>query len=228
MLHKAALDMAIICGTSGAWKPVRSRLIDLGCPVAHPKEIQSALDEIKSTYEEKIAQLFVDVGNEAATAEGHIRMYRESIDSRIDAKSKSIAAQVDILNERINQLHQGSGFFRRFFNRFKVMAAEQRKAKLSADLIAFIQSLHRTIADMEGRLNYLREHKTEIVEQRKQGLGSSTISSLEAVLASKELAGAQAEFEVIEQLAKLPDDHYVLNDVLLRAGHFMRFKGIPL
>ena len=51
---------------------------------------------------------------------------------------------------------------------------------------------------------------------------------LKRLLGSPELAGATAELAVIDILQKLPSDHVVINDVKLKAPHFIRFEGKPL
>jgi hypothetical protein len=73
----------------------------------------------------------------------------------------------------------------------------------------------------------MKKNKSFIVDQRKEGL-DLTIGRLEAMLRSRELAGAQAEIEVIEKLSQLPPSFHVFNDVQLNADHFMRFDGVPL
>ncbi len=76
------------------------RLIDLGLPVEHPREIESSLNKLKSTYDEKVVQLFVDVGNETADMEKHLAAYRESASEQIEARTNATHVTIEALAGR--------------------------------------------------------------------------------------------------------------------------------
>lgn len=203
------------------------RLVELGLPVAHPRDIGTELDKLRDSYDERVAQFFVQVGNEIAALESQLAQMRVDMESRIQAKSATLTQQMAQTDLRISQLQAEHGFFRRLLNRGRVKLAQHQRRSIQAEFNKFCVSLNNAIATVENRAEDMKESKSHIVEQRKSSL-DLTIARLENILTSKELAGAQAEVEVVEFLAKLPAQCYVFNDVRLEADNFMRFEGVPL
>jgi hypothetical protein len=219
--------MATVTGTSGAWKDVYGRLRNEGLPVSHPREIRPALDEIKNTYDQKVAQLFVDVANEIAAFEDQLVVMEQDIAARIQSRRKAAYGVVAEIEPRLARLRQETGFFRRLLNRIRIKTAEYQKRRVQANLERDVANLEKIVTGMRQRLQDMKNSKTEMVDERKSALDLK-ISRLDGILESKELAGAQAEIEVVEMLARLPSSYHVFNDVRLKADNFMRYEGVPL
>lgn len=219
--------MATVRGTSGAWKPIAARLRDDGIYISHPREIPRELDDIKKTYDQRVARLFVDVGNEIAAFQQQVAATAQDVSSRIDLKRSATAEEVARCEARLSGLQAAAGFFRRFANRLKIKMVEHQRDGAQQKLERDLASLGKIMLDMQNRLNKMKNNKSSMVDQRKEDL-DLTIGRLEAILRSQELAGAQAEIEVIEKLSQLPPPYHVFNDMQLYAKHFMRFEGVPL
>src|ERR1017187_4834310 len=186
--------MATVTGVSGAWKDVSVRLRNEGVPVAHPQEIRPALDQIKNAYDKRVAQLFVDVANEIAMFEDQSSVIEQDTVARIQSRRTAAYGVVAEIDARLNRLQQEPGLFRRLFNRIKIKTTEYQKSLVQANLERDVAKLEKIVTGMQQRLQNMKDSKTEMVNERKSAL-DLTISRLESILESKELAGAQAEIE---------------------------------
>ena len=192
--------MASVTGTSGAWKEVYDQLREEGVPVSHPRQIQTELDKIRNGYNQQVAQFFVDVANEIAAFEQQVVATQFDVQQRIERKQFDTAQTIATYNARLEQLRQATGFFQRLLNRLKIQAVEYQRQGAESRLRRDIASLGKTVADAQHRLNNMKANKASLVNIRRENL-DRTISRLEGILHSKELAGAQAEMEAVDRLA---------------------------
>jgi hypothetical protein len=87
-----------------------------------------------------------------------------------------------------------------------------------------IKHLHRSINLDKERYETLQRDKERLINDACQRL-EYYIDNLKRVLHSKKFIGAKAELDAIQQLNKLPNNYYVLNDVHLTARRYMSYKG---
>ncbi len=104
------------------------------------------------------------------------------------------------------------------------IALATEKKDLKEKESTLIIALHQEIRDKEGHVNYLIESKTEIIKNRCQRLNAH-IYDVNNLLHSREFIGAQAELQTIEELNKLSNEYYVLNDVQLKAMRYMKYNN---
>lgn len=116
----------------------------------------------------------------------------------IDAHQVKTVGSIRALEIRINTLQEERHLVRRFFNWFRVRKLQSEIKDLLIEHSHYSHELDHTIARVGLLLN------------------------------SAELAGAEAEFAVIDQLRKLPPSTIVFNDVFLEADRHINFDGVAL
>jgi len=123
---------------------------------------------------------------------------REERQATLEAHRAETACSVQQLSKEIVQLSHSRGPLVRFFNRNKIRSVRHRIDRLYADDRRFETDLDSVIHRIAGLPN------------------------------SAEMAGAQAELEVIERLRLLPETFVVFNDVRLRANRTIYFDDAYL
>src|SRR5437762_588169 len=98
--------MAKVTGMSGAWKEVYDWLRDEGVPVTHPRLIQPELEKLKKTYDQRVAQLEVEVINEIAVFEQQLIAFDVDTLGRIQKKRAEAETVVASYDSRLQQLQQ--------------------------------------------------------------------------------------------------------------------------
>ncbi len=109
-----------------------------------------------------------------------------------------IAQYIRMKNTQIAVLRAEPGFFITIINWFRVMFCKWDIRKLYSEEKLYSDGL------------------------------SENIQKLEALLQSRELAGAKAELDVIAQLACLPAEYTIFNNIRLRAARYIKFNGVAL
>jgi hypothetical protein len=221
------ISRATLIGASGAWKDVLDRLEAVGVSVSRPKEIEPKLRELKDSYNHKIAQIRADIANEARNLGDEIQQDKGRFDKLVAEKHQEVLAAIHRLDIQIAALGQEMGFWKKLVNWFKIKFLEIEKKRWLRRERDYALSLRAAISQKERRLLYIQQNGTRIFEERKRDL-DVTIATLENVLNSPDLAGAEAELEVEEILKKMPLTHYVLSNVRLRADEYIHFDGQAL
>ena len=219
--------MATVLGTSGAWRQVSRKLQGLGVRASHPRELRDELERQRTSYDDQVARLFVEVDQEIADQEQRLQRMRSESESRIVTRCSATESEIAPVERQIAALQTESGVLRGLLNKAKLSLASAKKKSLEKELNRFCSSVYEELASLQHQVERTRRDRDLIVDQRRHDL-DRRISELRAILLSGELAGASAELEVIGVLSKLPTDCVVLNDVRLEAERFMRFAGQPL
>jgi len=123
---------------------------------------------------------------------------RETFKPSVEKMTTEAADRIKLVETIITTLRRETGFFRGIFNWFLILRCRF--------------SIYRITSDRDRHIEVLAEN----------------IKKLEGLQNSPELAGAQAEHAVIDQLRHLPHDCIVFNDVRLRATRYIRFNGVAL
>lgn len=221
------ISRATLIGASGAWKDVVDRLEAAGVIVSRPKDIEPKLRELREGYNQKIAQIRADIANEIQLLADEIQQNKLRFESLAVAKHQEVMAAIYQLDIQIAALEQEVGVWKKFVNWFKIKSREYGKKRLLRGEHNYIQSLRAAISQKERRLLHTQQNETRIFEERKRELDVA-IATLENILHSPDLAGAQAELEIEELLKTLPSGHYVLSNVRLQADEYIHFDGQAL
>lgn len=108
------------------------------------------------------------------------------------------------------------------------MRAVQERSKRLAQLAADRGVIRRLLNWYEVHTVKTAVAKLYAADASYPALVDQNIRRIEALPNSAELAGAEAELKVIDQLRQLPDSCTVFNDVRLKATRHISFDGIAL
>jgi hypothetical protein len=186
-----------------------------------------ALDKLVTNYDQSVTQFPPEVDAEILACEKQTQRAQDDVTHRIQATEAQAGTRLVQYASRAADLDQAAGLVRRLVNRLRIYAIEYQKRRTRRALRRQIAVLKAESSALQARLDQMRRDRPLLIAQRKSDLDFK-IQRLKSVLQSKELAGAQAELAVIDQLARLPASYSVFNDVRLTADHFMRFEGVPL
>jgi hypothetical protein len=120
---------------------------------------------------------------------------RATYQPSVDRKRLEVAQSVASEETCIANLHAEKGVWRSFLNWFRIRGCKMAIAQLHNEERQYAATLSANIR----RLDTMRE--------------------------SAELAGARAELDVIESLARLPDEYTVFSDIRLSAERYILFNG---
>lgn len=204
--------MAIILGTSGAWKQIVNKLKERNLIVSAPHEIQLKLIEVKNNYDNL-------VNSEIQQLKAKFNSQEEEILTRITDKSKLTENNITELDLEICNLQSQNGIFRKIFNWFKINKLKEEKESIIQEEKLFRTKNKQLIED--------KRQQSQNMQSRCVSYWNQTILRLEEVLSS-ELKGAKAELAVINCLEQLPSNYYVLNNLNLRATRYIHFNNKPL
>jgi hypothetical protein len=221
------ISRTTLIGASGAWKDVLDRLKAVGVIVSRPKEIEPKLRELRENYDEKVAQIRADIANEAKNLGNEIQQDKQRFEKLITEKHQEVLAAIQRLDIQIMALRRETGFWEKLVNWFRIKRLEFEKKRWFKRERDYVLSLRTALSQKEQRLFDFQRNETRIFEERKHELDVAIVT-LENVLNSPDLAGAEAELEVEEILKKLPSTHYVLSNVCLRADEYIHFDGQAL
>lgn len=124
--------------------------------------------------------------------------FRAEYQPTVDRKKTEIAQCVATKESQIASFRAEHGVWRSFVNWFRIRRCETAIARLRSAERRYIDTM------------------------------SANHQRIESLLSSGELAGARAELDVIAQLAQLPTNYTVFNDVRLSADRHIRFNGATL
>lgn len=123
---------------------------------------------------------------------------RATYQPSFDQKKLETAQDVANKENRIIDLRAEKGVWRSFLNLFRIRGCKIAIAQLHSEERQYVTTLAANIL----RAGQIRE--------------------------SAELVGARTEVDVIERLTRLPDEHFVFNDLRLSTERYIHFNGAPL
>jgi len=190
------------------------------------EKIARMQQEMELDYQRRLFDAEKSVSNAQKARVARLQKF-ESIKKQLifDRKSEIDKVKADLCvaeYRSLNQLKQQYSDLSVKTERDLVALATEKKG-LKEKESTLINALRQKIRDKESYVNYLTENKDEIIKNRCQGLNTQ-IYDVNSLLHSKEFVGAQAELQTIEQLNRLSDKYYVLNDVQLKAMRYMKYN----
>jgi hypothetical protein len=216
--------MAKVIGTSRAWKSILSMLADVNLRVEYPREIKPLLDDLKKQFGEKLAEAREQIQQQLEPITAEVEIEKENIEKGSAGRLAELAENIHETQLTLELYQLDKGLFGRVRNLYRIRRQEKKLHGLETERDEVNTHLKRLLDEQD---NILAERhasiEAEIVRQYEDVKNKVVI--LEKVEASKELAEALIEMEMLEQLRALPDNTRVINAVDLETEQAVRLEG---
>jgi hypothetical protein len=216
--------MASIYGTSGAWNAIIAQLERYQLQVKQPGEIELLLQDCLRDYESQFEQAKQALEAEIGQLENEIAEEKEKVRAALEKFNEEHALEIKQAELHVDFYRQERSLFN-FVRRFFRIRRETGK----------LDGLQKTRQEYENVIGHdLHEKAARLVEIKAnknhlaQGAcheAHARVELLKSLSTSPELARALVELEMIEILARLPDEVHVLNDLQLRTDRGIRLDG---
>ena len=191
--------MAKILGNSQAWQQVAQVLKTQNLKAENVNDIKKLLNTKTSEYEKRKLEEIDRFEDESKSLSTELEIRKKYFEADLAIHKQNIALEIEIFQIAILLLQNETRFFRKALNGIKI-----RKLRKMIDDLNIKQSKQRDvfltkIAKIETSINYRQAHKETIIDNNF----STTIQDikvLKEIVSSPELAGADAELEIIEHL----------------------------
>jgi hypothetical protein len=197
--------MAKVMGGSRAWRYLVQPLWRLGLRLDNLSQLRAELDRLERGLQKTDGRLGAELELELERTERRLLEVDQYFLEQITAQERLAALAVVPWEARLAQLRSEGGFFRRLRNWFVALSVlaevEQTKGRFQAE-IGRLQSI---AAEQKEDLICALDNRRKVIER--------TVARVRAALASQALADAEAELQVIDELARLPDEYEVFHDV---------------
>ncbi len=227
--------MAIMAGTSGAWNDIAEELAQKNIRVQGISELEQVLFQYKEMHAEeknKYESGKRDLDEKFVVARENLSSKHSLMLRDINAKYARQLQSIDkMLQGQKNALPQRKILFSWLFSlpsriniylETKKLLRKRKNVEKKKKLT--LLEAEKKFADKTRNIEKKR-HEYEIMLAAKKNTLEARISLLEEVLSSNVYYGALAELEMIQFLGKLPDTHYVFNDVSLEFSRSILFDG---
>ncbi len=227
--------MATVLRTSGASKQIIDELGKKNVKIESITELSTLLKEKKAllvveqgqSEKDKLdleQQFSIALNNRKIKYDHTVKRYEAFVTQRKRMYSEQIAA----LDMQERKLHKGK-LLQRLFQAFKIVQIKLQSQKIHNKQQNFFRqsknkfkALEKAHTEKNKRLNEKKDAFHAGIEKKIADL-KEQILAIETTLKSGTYFGAVAELKMIDCLARLPDQYYVINDVNLRLDTSMRF-----
>ena len=207
--------MAIVIGTSGAWKQVLTMARTAGIVVNDPSDVGIQLARAQKVLANEESAARDELSARQAELERAIAQKRAAADQEIARLRVRFQQELAHLSEQ--PAREEPRVVARVWSAVERLTLQAReRAQVRARLRAVLPAERALQEFLDGRET---EVARRVENTRRIALG------IEAIAHSGTLANAIAERNVIKMLSTLPDDFVLINDLHLHASHDLPFEG---
>ncbi len=216
--------MALVVGESEAWNSVRASLQEKHLQVSVPAHLTPLLHKLRRRCEQGLEPLYTAFDRKQAENEDVLAAAQSGLAAEIARQTQPLVEEVGRI-EKALQENRASFWLRRFtILLLPTLRLTFRKRAVSASKDRITAALHHDLLRRRQKQEYNRQNRIQIVAERHQKYADQA-AFVQQVLHSPELAGAQAELDVLACLKELPDSYHVHCDLRLTAHRDIRFAG---
>ncbi len=216
--------MALIVGESEAWNSVKASLQEKQLQVSIPADLASVLHKLRRRYEQGLEPLFEAFDRKQAENEAGLAAAQGGLAAEIARQTQPLVEESCRIGKVLEE-NRASFWLRRFtILLLPTLRLTLRKRVVSVRKDRITAVLHNDLLLRRQKQEYNRQNRTQIVAERHQKYADQ-VAFVEQVLSSPELAGAEAELDVLAYLRELPDSYHVHCDMKLEAHRDIRFAG---
>ena len=216
--------MAHVVGESEAWASVRASLQEKRLQVSVPAELTLLLHTLRHRYEQGLEPLYEAFDRKIAANEAALAAAQDGLSSEIARQTEPLLEEARQIARKLAE-NQSAAWLRRFTALLlPTLQLTLRKRAVYASKDKVTAALHNDLLSRRQKQDYNRQNRSKIVAERHWKYGDQA-AFVEQVLNSPELAGAEAELNILACLRELPDSYHVYCDLNLRAHRSIRFAG---
>ncbi len=216
--------MAHVVGESEAWNSVKASLQEKQLQVSVPSDLTPLLYKLRRRYEQGLEPLYTAFDRKQAENEADLAAAQAGSAAEIARQTQPLLEEACRIEKALQENH-ASFWLRRFTTLLlPTLRLTLRKRLVSSSKDKITAGLHNDLLLRTQKQEYNRQNRAWIVAERHQKYAGQA-AFVEQVLSSPELAGAQAELDVLGCLQELPDSYHVHCDLRLTAHRDIRFAG---
>lgn len=216
--------MALIVGESEAWSSVRASLQEKQLQVSVPADLTPLLHKLRLRHEQGIEPLYSAFDRKQTEKEADLAAAQAGLAAEIARQTRPLLEEACRI-EKVLEENRAFFWVRRFTTLLlPTLRLTLRKRAVYASRDRITTTLHNDLLLRRQKQEYNRQNRARIVAERHRKYADQA-AFVEQVLNSPELAGAQAELDVLACLQELPDSYHVYCDLRLRAHRSIRFAG---
>lgn len=216
--------MALVVGESEAWNAVRASLQEKQLQASVPADLAPLLQKLRRRYEQGLEPLYTAFDRKQAENESGLAAAQAGLAAEIVRQTQPLREEVGRI-EKALQENRASSRLRRFTTLLlPTLRLMLRKRVVYASKDKMTAALHHDLFLRRQKQEYNRQNRVQIVAERHQKYADQA-AFVGQMLNSPELAGAQAELDVLACLQELPDSYHVHCDLRLIAHRSIHFAG---
>ena len=212
-----------IIGTSGSWKDVL-QMIE-GFPAfktaAGPSDLKQRVETCRKEREAIQATAIQSADKITDEQRSQLECRLIQLKAAPQATEKRISAQLNHMAWNMERMKDGGFWDRRRAARLNRIHSE--------NLIRLCKTIHdiKDVARAEEQAIQEFLNPATRAERIKSQLDAD-LQALRGIITSNQFAGAVAEVDAIDNLARLPVDCRIINDLKLEAPHYIHNRGQPI
>jgi hypothetical protein len=216
--------VAQLLGSSQAWEQVVQVLRSRKLSVQNPSDLKKLLSRKESEYKKRNEEETVQFEDDLKRSLTEMERLNKTVETRLAEFQQQNALEIEFLELAILLLRDQSWIFQKLRNRsiIKGHKREIERRKRKQDTLR--NSLLSEIRKLKASIEYRQTHRDTIISNSCSSL-IEDIAFLKRVVVSPEMAGADAELQVIDHLKKLPDNCYVISGITLVRDKAKQFDG---
>lgn len=216
--------MALVVGESEAWNSVKASLQEKQLRVSVPADLSPLRQKLRRRYQQGLEPLYAAFDRKQAENESGLAAAQAGLAGEITRQTQPLLEEVYRIEKALEE-NRASFWLRRFTALLlPTLRLMLRKRSVLARKDKITAVLHNDLLLRRQKQEYNRQNRTQIVAERHQKYADQ-VAFVEQVLSSPELAGAEAELDVLAYLRELPDSYHVHCDMKLEAHRDIRFAG---
>jgi hypothetical protein len=216
--------MASIYGTSRAWKEIAAHLEIYQLKAGHPSEIALLLQGCTRDFSEQFDDARQAIEAEIAALEQEVAKEKEKVRVELDKFSDEHTLEIKQAELAVDFYRHERSLFNFVRSFFRIRRETGKLEELQKTLQEDRDEIEHDLREKESQLSQIKTTKNQIAQAACRE-AYEKVEILKSISGSQELAGAVVEFEMIDTLARLPDNFHVINDVRLQVDRGLRFEG---
>lgn len=201
-MHGSSFRRQRRLGVHSILTSLRLRQLD----ACHPSDLAPLLQDIRRRHQQGLGPLSQEFDQELEAIRVEVEQLRQQFPHNAAVQTRPLDTAIALIDRELSAHRSQSWLQRWTILLFSTLKLLRNKKRLLEQKAIAIHSLRADLAARQQKHDFQRQHRIETLAQRFQQLVDN-VAFLEKLLQSPELAGANAELDVIEELKVLPGSY---------------------